>query len=78
MPVWRHFAKNGLWQEVMLKFIRAGHRIQKIMAFEGAFDRLFAIVREEGGMDGGIVVQDCMSLLVALLRNSVPNQLMFR
>lgn len=64
---------------LLLQHLASGNpEIQKIMAFEGAFDRLFAIVREEGGMDGGIVVQDCMSLLVALLKNSVPNQLMFR
>ena len=29
-------------------------------------------------MDGGIVVQDCLALLGALLRGSPPNQLMFR
>lgn len=33
---------------------------------------------EEGGLDGDIVVQDCFQLLAALLRNSPPNQLMFR
>ena len=34
--------------------------------------------REEGGLDGDIVVQDCFQLLAALLRGSTPNQLMFR
>lgn len=34
--------------------------------------------REEGELDGDIVVQDCFQLLAALLRGSPPNQLMFR
>jgi hypothetical protein len=106
--------------------------LQKIAVFEGAFDRLFGIVRcgwgvagghcwrwlpqcppawvagmcvaflcvawacgaaglthcclawpvlacrEEGLLDGDIVVQDCFQLMAALLRGSPPNQLMFR
>lgn len=34
--------------------------------------------REEGVLDGDIVVQDCFQLMAALLRGSPPNQLMFR
>ncbi|PSC74328.1 Arginine deiminase [Micractinium conductrix] len=52
--------------------------LQKIAVFEGAFDRLFDIISEEGPMDGDIVVQDCFQLMAALLRSSPPNQLMFR
>ncbi|EFN51480.1 hypothetical protein CHLNCDRAFT_140241 [Chlorella variabilis] len=52
--------------------------LQKIAAFEGAFDRLFGIIREEGMLNGDIVVQDCFQLLATLLRGSPPNQLMFR
>ena len=39
---------------------------------------LLPFYREEGGLDGDIVVQDCFQLLAALLRGSPPNQLMFR
>jgi hypothetical protein len=56
----------------------ASEEVQKIAAFQGAFDRLFAIVTDEGGMAGGIVVQDCLHLLSALLAGSAANQLMFR
>lgn len=31
--------------------------IQKIVVFEGAFERLFMIISEEGGPEGGIIVQ---------------------
>lgn len=49
--------------------------IQKLMAFEGAFDKLFGIVRSEGGIGaGGIVVQDCLAAVAGLLRWNVSNQ----
>lgn len=31
--------------------------IQKIVVFEGAFEKLFSIIGEEGFSDGGVVVQ---------------------
>lgn len=34
--------------------------------------------REEGALDGGIIVQDCLELLNNLLRGNQANQLMFR
>lgn len=53
--------------------------IQKLLAFEGAFDHLFAIVRQEGGIGaGGIVVQDCLAAIGGLLRWNVSNQNYFR
>ncbi|GJN91820.1 hypothetical protein Rhopal_004843-T1 [Rhodotorula paludigena] len=53
--------------------------IQKLLAFEGAFDKLFGIVRSEGGIgSGGIVVQDCLAAVGGLLRWNVSNQNYFR
>ncbi|GAA5922633.1 uncharacterized protein JCM15063_003368 [Sporobolomyces koalae] len=53
--------------------------IQKLLAFEGAFDKLFSIVRNEGGIgSGGIVVQDCLAAIAGLLRWNVSNQNYFR
>lgn len=31
--------------------------IQKIVVFEGAFEKIFSIIKEEGGSEGGVVVQ---------------------
>lgn len=36
---------------------RGSSEAQKMLAFEGAFERLLNIIREEGGLDGGDVVQ---------------------
>lgn len=36
---------------------RGSSEAQKMLAFEGAFDRLLSIIREEGGLEGGEVVQ---------------------
>ncbi|GAA5832882.1 hypothetical protein JCM11251_000516 [Rhodosporidiobolus azoricus] len=53
--------------------------IQKLLAFEGAFDKLFGIVRSEGGIgSGGIVVQDCLAAVGGLLRYNISNQNYFR
>jgi hypothetical protein len=48
--------------------------IQKILAFEGAFEKLFNIVTSEGGIDGGVIVFEAMSTVETLLRFNTPNQ----
>ncbi|KAI3840527.1 hypothetical protein MKW92_023904 [Papaver armeniacum] len=50
----------------------------KILVFEGALDKIFSIIKEEGGSDGGVVVQDCLELLNNLLRYSASNQILLR
>ena len=50
-----------------------------MVAFENAFDRIFAIMDVEGSLtNGGVIVQDCLSLLANLLRLNVSNQSLFR
>eukprot|EP00854_Cymbomonas_tetramitiformis_P003873 gene3873-4834_t len=56
----------------------ANEEIKKIVVFEGAFERLFHIIKEEGAADGGIVVQDCLELMSNLLRDNSSNQVFFR
>ncbi|XP_044465878.1 golgin candidate 6 isoform X2 [Mangifera indica] len=57
---------------------REAEEIQKIVVFEGAFEKIFSIIKEEGGSDGGVVVQDCLELLNNLLRSSASNQILLR
>jgi hypothetical protein len=53
--------------------------LQKLVAFENAFDRLFHLLQLEGGLrDGGIIVQDCLDLLANLVRQNSSNQSLFR
>lgn len=48
--------------------------IQKILAFEGAFEKLFNIIGQEGGMEGGVTVRDALACVDALLRYNPSNQ----
>lgn len=67
--------------EAILLLVRLsdGHQdVQKIIAFENAFDRIFNIIDVEGGVDGGIVVQDSLQLLTNLLAYNASNQVLFR
>lgn len=53
--------------------------MQKIVAFENAFDRIFELIEAEGSLShGSEVVVDCLSLLANLLRLNVSNQTYFR
>ncbi|KAL1881968.1 hypothetical protein VTK73DRAFT_3297 [Phialemonium thermophilum] len=53
--------------------------IQKLVAFESAFERVFAIIESEGGLiEGDRVVEDCLILLANLLRLNSSNQSLFR
>ena len=53
--------------------------IQKLVAFENAFDRIFAIIEADGALsEGGRSVEDCLILLANLLRHNASNQSLFR
>lgn len=48
--------------------------IQKVLAFEGAFEKLFDTVTHEGGLEGGVVSQDALRCVDGLLRYNSSNQ----
>lgn len=53
--------------------------IQKLVAFESAFERIFAIIDADGSLsEGGRTVEDCLILLANLLRRNASNQTLFR
>jgi hypothetical protein len=53
--------------------------LQKLVAFENAFDRVFNLIQVEGSLSqGGIVVQDCLVVLANLVRHNPSNQSLFR
>lgn len=53
--------------------------LQKVVAFENAFDRIFALIEAEGSIThGSMIIQDCLTLLANLLKINVSNQSYFR
>lgn len=53
--------------------------IQKLVAFENAFERLLAIIDADGSLvEGGRTIEDCLILLANLLRRNPSNQSLFR
>ena len=63
---------------VLFELTYANKQIQKIVAFENAFDRLLGVIQIEGYSDGGIVVLDCINVLQNLLFDNNSNQSFFR
>ncbi|CAF0760234.1 unnamed protein product [Didymodactylos carnosus] len=57
---------------------RANANIQKIVAFENGFERLYEILVSEGGSEGVVTVEDCLTVLLNLLKNNSSNQSYFR
>lgn len=54
--------------------VHANADIQKLVAFEGAFEKLLDVVAQEGRVEGGVIVQDALEGLESLLRYNVSNQ----
>ncbi|KAF5387223.1 hypothetical protein D9757_006830 [Collybiopsis confluens] len=52
--------------------------IQKVLAFEGAFEKLFNIVKQEGGVEGMSVAHEALVCVDSLLRFNSSNQSYFR
>ncbi|KAF6768207.1 General vesicular transport factor, partial [Paragonimus kellicotti] len=63
---------------LLLELTKSHLNIQKIVAFENTFERLFLIIQLEGLTDGGVVVEDCLHILWQLLDGNTPNQILFK
>lgn len=54
---------------------RSSSELQKLFVFEDAFTKVFGMIQADGGLlQGGVVVQDCLSLLANLVRFNASNQ----
>lgn len=51
--------------------------IQKVLAFEGAFEKLFNTISQENGVEGGVVAHDALLCVDGLLRFNTSNQVRF-
>ena len=64
---------------LLVAITASSREIQKVVAFENAFDRIFALIDGDGGLShGSTTVQDCLSLLANLLNLNSSNQSYFR
>ncbi|KAJ6001488.1 hypothetical protein N7522_006715 [Penicillium canescens] len=64
---------------LLIALTPASEELQKLVAFENAFEILFSLIEAEGALSLGTeVVEDCLSLLAHLLRFNVSNQSFFR
>ncbi|KAF2020929.1 hypothetical protein BU24DRAFT_337758 [Aaosphaeria arxii CBS 175.79] len=58
---------------------QSSSELQKLFVFESAFERVFNLIEADGSLtQGGIIVQDCLSLLANLVRFNASNQTNFR
>ncbi|RDW89909.1 putative intracellular protein transport protein (UsoA) [Aspergillus mulundensis] len=75
-------AREPVRNEALLLLIAltpASEELQKLVAFENAFETICSLIESEGGLvHGSEVIEDCLSLLANLLRLNIPNQSYFR
>ncbi|KAK9479530.1 p115 like vesicle tethering protein [Lipomyces japonicus] len=74
-------AREAIQNEAVILLVKLVDRypdIQKLVAFENTFDKIFNMIEREGGVEGGIVVRDCLNLIANLLRFNSSNQNYFR
>ncbi|KAI2790840.1 hypothetical protein POX_c03691 [Penicillium oxalicum] len=64
---------------LMIALTPSSEELQKLIAFENAFEILFSLIEAEGALTNGTeVVEDCLTLLAHLLKFNVSNQSFFR
>lgn len=59
---------------ILAALIRQSTEIPKVLAFDGIFEKLFAVVTREGGLEGQSVVADALKCVDTLLRFNTSNQ----
>lgn len=63
---------------LLIEISKTNIELQKVIAFENGFENLLDIIESEGYSNGGIVVQDCLTLIINLLNGNTSNQNHFR
>lgn len=63
---------------LLIEISKTNVELQKVIAFENGFENLLDIIESEGLANGGIVAQDCLTLINNLLAGNTSNQNHFR
>jgi hypothetical protein len=58
----------------LIGLTRSNTEVQKIVTFQATFEKLLAVIEEQEGISGDIVVQDSLTLMHNLLRYNVSDQ----
>ncbi|EOD50020.1 putative intracellular protein transport protein [Neofusicoccum parvum UCRNP2] len=65
--------------DLLIDLTQSSTELQKIVAFQNAFEKIFALIDGDGSIrQGSIVVQDCLTLTANLVQYNPSNQLAFR
>ena len=59
-------------------FVTLNADLPVLFAFESGFELLIGIMDSEGWLEGGVVIQDCLRLMVLVLENNTNTQSFFR
>jgi hypothetical protein len=59
---------------ILAALIRQSTEIPKVLAFDGVFEKLFAVVTREGGLEAQTSVADALRCVDTLLRFNPSNQ----
>ncbi|CEP60428.1 Uso1p LALA0_S01e10660g [Lachancea lanzarotensis] len=62
---------------LLMALVNNSAHIQHLVAFENIFEKLFNILQEEGGLRGSLVVSDCLTLILNILKYNTSNQILF-
>jgi hypothetical protein len=63
----------GFWELLIAK----NPDIQKLLAFQDAFEKLFNIIASEGGIDSRVNAESALTCVDSLLRFNAANQVCF-
>jgi intracellular protein transport protein USO1 len=64
---------------LLVDLTRSSIELQKLVAFESTFDRLFQLIEQDGVQRGGaVLVSNCLPLFANLVRQNTTNQTLFR
>jgi Uso1 / p115 like vesicle tethering protein, head region len=74
-------AREAVRNEAVLLLVdltKGNEEIQKMVGFHNVFERLAELVHEQGLGEGGVIVADCVRLMINLLAGNTLNQSYFR
>lgn len=74
-------SNDGMLRKEVLTLLAAvtsmDTELQTILAFEGGFDALFGVIAEEGGVNGGSIASESLTVILNMVRGNRATQKLF-